>query len=342
LLVEGAATNQLISSNALGSGWSPTFTGTLNGITNTQTTGTENGFFYVQYDVSGTATASGALDVGALGSNRINVSTGQTWTGSAYYRFVSGSLANTTISQLLNVEETTGTVVVGSTPATINFTNTITRLQSTRTMGGTAVTARLAAIVQWNNGAVINFSIRLYAPQYEQTSAASSYIPTTGASATRAVDTALISNLANIGFNATQGTFVVEFEPQQVQNNVTSGILDVYLDINNFIRLRQGTANGTSVNFEVTIAGVTTTIGTAAGAMALGSITKVAFAYQSGNYAVSFNGAAAITNALVGVPTVNALEIGGSPNLANKSTWVRRVIYIPTRTPDAQLPALAL
>jgi hypothetical protein len=173
--------------------------------------------------------------------------------------------------------------------------------------------------------------------QLEVGSLASSYIPTTGAAATRAIDNALNSILASIGFNPLEGTIYVEYELMNVSGNnraitFDDGTNNNRITVNNFV----GNANYSVRDGGVDQASLT------AGSITAMTIVKQAAAYKANDFAVSVNGAAAVTDTLGSVATgITTLrfgqEVGGANNLFG---WLRRVTYYPIRLPNAQLQAL--
>lgn len=187
-------------------------------------------------------------------------------------------------------------------------------------------------------------SIQLWGSQVEQASFVSSYIPTTGAAATRADDNALSSLLSSIGYNQSQGTILLELEPMvttppafQMPFSLTNGTA------NNRIILEHTTGgNGT---WRVTDGGVSQVAGLAGlPGFTANSITKRAFAYSANSFAACSNGETVVTQGTGTVPSnLSQLALGhyavGSIN-SPWFGWIRRVVYYPTRLPDAQIQSL--
>lgn len=181
--------------------------------------------------------------------------------------------------------------------------------------------------------------------QLELGAFASSYIPTTGAAATRADDSALNTILSSIGYNQAQGTIVIELEPMvttlaafQIPFSITNGTA------NNRIILEHTTAGNGS--WRVTDGGVAQVAGLAATpGFTANSITKRAFAYAANDFAACANGGTVVTQGTGTVPSnLNQLAIGhyavGSVN-SPWFGWIRRITYYPTRLPNATLQALS-
>ena len=75
-------------------------------------------------------------------------------------------------------------------------------------------------------------------------------------------------------------------------------------------------------------------------AAAVSTIYKVAFAYGPNSFAVSLNGGAVVSDTAGTVPSVDRLRLGAG-DVAPLFGHLRRVMYYPTRVPDAQLPGLS-
>ncbi len=169
----------------------------------------------------------------------------------------------------------------------------------------------------------------------------SSYIPTTTASATRADDNALVLNLANIGFNPTQGTIIVEGEVMRASSGATQGLVS-FSDgtFNNRMTHFVGTTGGNGL-FAAT-GGATQYNGGAGVTLTDNTVFKSGFAYAASDLFTSCNGSAPLGTTTFTLPTVTQLEIGrivsaGSGPLFG---WLRRITYYPTRLSNATLQQL--
>jgi hypothetical protein len=183
--------------------------------------------------------------------------------------------------------------------------------------------------------------------QLELGSFASSYIPTTGATATRAADVATISNLASIGFNPLQGTMLVEFNSFNSSTDVYH-IVDFYgSGGSNVNSIRISSQNVTGNRF---IRGVVLSSSTAivaantSNSFATGTNVKTAFAYKTEDYGFGHSGGAVTNTTAAGtLPTLTEARFGAnSGGIANTFMfgYIRRLTYFPTRLSDAQLQAL--
>ncbi|MGT2507923.1 phage head spike fiber domain-containing protein [Cupriavidus basilensis] len=166
-----------------------------------------------------------------------------------------------------------------------------------------------------------------------------SLVPTTSAQATRTADSAAITDLSKIAFNAGEGTLYADVITPQVSSTA-----------NGMVALHDGTISNRMVAYFTSGAvRVLASIGGASqsflvgAAPAPGAVCKLAFAYRPGDFAASMNGAAAVPWALSGVPPVSALRLGGTNAGAGSealNSWLRNLRYFPRRFSNAELQAL--
>ncbi len=150
-------------------------------------TGTEDGMSYIDLRYRGTATNTNThtLFFNDLTSGYPDAVIGQIWTGSVYAKIVGGSKTNVEKIAVMVAEysSTPTYLTTSSSDATSTLDATLRRIQHTRTLSN-ASTAKVVGgfSVRAVNGTAIDITIRLYAPQFEMRSVATSYIPTsTGA-----------------------------------------------------------------------------------------------------------------------------------------------------------------
>lgn len=180
--------------------------------------------------------------------------------------------------------------------------------------------------------------IFIYGAQLEAGAFATSYIPTVAAQVTRTADSAVIQspNFAS-WFNNVEGTLLVEADsvvgniaqvnrPAAFSDGGSNNTLSTYI----FSALR-GTA--------VSVGGVSQADLSAAGYTA-NAIGKWAFAYKVNDFALSVNGAAALTDTSGTVPTVDRLSIGSLNAINLLNGHIRSIRFYPTRLSNAQLQAL--
>lgn len=180
----------------------------------------------------------------------------------------------------------------------------------------------------------------LWGAQMEVGAFATSYVPTTTAQATRAADSAAITDLTKIGFNASEGTLYAELPVPVSVSSLAAGILSLH-DGTSLNRIVAWIGSG-SFRVLSTVAGAAQTY-SAGVAPAVGTLCKFAFAYRANDFASSLNGAAAVTGTLLGVPAVNALRLGATTPAASSEVLggqIRSVRYYPRRMTNAELQSL--
>lgn len=182
---EGATTGTLDTTGALPTHWAPaglaTSEWTVNG------TGTEDGWPYIELSYSGSDTSA---DIYFEGNTQVSAMTGETWTGHAGIKLVSGSLADTTVRLRWQDLNGAGTQL-GVGNLEITPTSSQSRFVSTRTTAGGGTQAYVRVGMQFLHSAAAAYTVRIYAPQLEQSATPSSPIlPTVGipAATTRAAD----------------------------------------------------------------------------------------------------------------------------------------------------------
>ena len=178
----------------------------------------------------------------------------------------------------------------------------------------------------------------IYGAQLEAGSFATSYIPTVASTVTRNADVATMTGTNfSTWYNQSEGVFVADAD--SVVGNLAA------------INIPASASDGTFSNFirtyifsgvrgaSVTTGGVTQADLSVAGHTS-NAISKWAFAYKANDFALSVNGAAALTDASGTVPVVDRLGIGSLNNANQLNGHVRTIAYFNTRLPNAQLQTL--
>lgn len=203
------------------------------------------------------------------------------------------------------------------------------------------------AVILYNVGTGTR-EVAYWGNQVEAGTFPSSYIPTTGAAATRAADVATIPSLASIGFNPLEGTILVEAECGGSSNAGASTIFSINdTTANNRIQLRRfDTASAQRFSF-ANVFNTTAVPATdsANGTWLPNTVVKMAGAYSTGNTGAAFAGVdlGSQTTAFSGQSFTRA-QIGAGINDAAGDAiwWIRRIVYYPTRLSNAQIQALTV
>ncbi len=198
LLVEPSGSNGIrnnsmvganVSTNALPTNWLTTLNGLSRQII---AIGTESGIDYIDIKLSGTANNTVAT-IAPESSTQIVAASGQTWTNSVYIKIISQPSPPSSYSLAFR-EGTSGGSFVNSGSSAITPTTTLQRLSATRTLTG-ATTERVQPQINFAlvSGSTYDFTVRIGWPQMEQSSVATSPIPTTTGAGSRAADTIIAS-----------------------------------------------------------------------------------------------------------------------------------------------------
>lgn len=185
----------------------------------------------------------------------------------------------------------------------------------------------------------INSTYIVDAAQLEVGAFATSYIPTTTATATRAADSASMTGTNfSSWWNASAGTFVVEGDTL-----VVSPSLSAFLSADNGtaserIQLR-GSPSASGYNLNV-VTGGAVVAGLNSGTYVQGGVVKFSGAYAPNDFAEVVSGQPAQTDTSGAVPTPTQMTLGSGINSVALNGHIRSIRYYNTRLPNAQLQAL--
>lgn len=178
----------------------------------------------------------------------------------------------------------------------------------------------------------------VWGAQVEAGSFPTSYIPTSGATATRSADLASITgtNFSEI-YNPLEGTLYLEAVGNgigntssnatfQVDNGSSSNRITVINDDTNTVNSLI-TVNGTQTSFSVSPSFTS-------------GPNKNIITYKSGDIATSLNGSVVVTSSsIITLPVVNRFRLGSNAN-GNSNNTIKRATYFPKRLSNDQLQAL--
>jgi hypothetical protein len=193
-------------------------------------------------------------------------------------------------------------------------------------------------------------SFYLYGAQSEVGSFATSYIPTVASTVTRTVDVASMTGTNfSSWYNQSEGTIVAQFVATTTGVGSTGGNdFPFVYDIDSAAAPTSGNSLLVSAGYgpgwraETRVLGVTQA--GLQGSMTLGnaSVRKIAYAYQTNNFAASANGGTVSTDTSGTLPSPDRIGIGcQNANGGNSFTgYMQSITYYPSRLSDAQLQAL--
>ena len=180
----------------------------------------------------------------------------------------------------------------------------------------------------------------LWGAQLEAAAFPTSYIPTTTTALTRSADVASMTGTDfSSWFNAVEGTIVFQSQTAQGTNSYpyslfgTDTLNRIFSNYTTTQRMQSGVRVG-----GVFVAAENSANNTAP----LNTFGKGAVAYKANDFGFSWNGAAALTDTSLSLPTVVKLDIGNNGGAATNflNGYIQRITYYPTRLANAQLQAL--
>lgn len=184
-----------------------------------------------------------------------------------------------------------------------------------------------------SNGVVFN----AYGAQLEQGSFPTSYIPTYGASTTRAADQMRITSTSP-WWNPQAGTVYTEY--QLLSIGTAGNPVSEAFDPNN-TGSRLSLYNAASGKMTVEYGAAAVLSASSVNIVAAGVLQKAAAAFDATGASVVLNGAAlAATGAQVPTMLGGTFVLGGNRNASALNGWLRKLQYYPTRLPNAQLQSM--
>ena len=347
LLVEEARTNSITNNTMVGAvagtpgtlptGWPFQSAGVLGLAVSIVGTGAESGIAYLDWRISGTASANTSATI-CFG--RGSALTAQTWTASSYLKLAAGSLSGVTGMTLDLIEETAVNVFIAGAQYSITLPTTAPlvtqRPAASRTLTGGATVALLRTNLSVNvsSGSTVDFTLRIGLPQLEQGAFATSAIPTTTAAATRNADVASIGSSAFTSFyNQTEGTVFADFrlngiaaQSKVVNADAGAGFansVDIYCisGIPRFDVWESSTAQAQLSPLPSSSIGVNTD-------------SKTTGAYKLNDFAATRTGGTLVTDASGIIPTASRLVIGNQSSGNFLNGTIRRITFWPQALPS--------
>jgi len=299
-------------------------------------TGTTNGLSWIDIRYSGTTNTNSGLQFQTESATQIPATAGDTWTGSAYVELVGGSSSGISWAIQNWYHDSAGVFINFNDTA---FTPTSSRVRVSHTGGVAANATRIRSVLQffYASGVVVDFTLRIAAPQLEQGAFATSYIPTTTAAATRAADSAVVTPIASF-YNQAEGTLFAEGSSFSNALNCTLAAFSQGAEAGERVQLR---ARGAGAALSVVVGGVAVSImgGTDPAANVT---TRRSAATKLNDFAVSIDGAAPETDTLGTMPAVTHLAVGALTTVLAQplNGHIRKIAYYPRRLSNTLLQQL--
>ena len=355
LLVEPAATNLCLQSTDTTTSWSLGANLTSGAIDVIGVSG-----------INLTVAVSGSSIGDTPGANRMatinaTLTSGSTYTISFLMKktgahTIGGFFANTsgaTATAFGSGFDVSGSFSSGSLIATSPITNRIRRVErfgsdvfrcsETFTMTATNVLTVLrlgptVSVTSLNNSAV-GTTMGFAAPQLELGSVPTSFIPTTAGTGSRSADVVSVSGAVSGSIGQTEGTIYMEVDVRNLARETYLVRIDEGAAAN-VLSLRKLDTN--QIRTTITAPTTSGTLNISSAAFTAG-IVKVAFAYKSGEIALSVNGATALTaNGTFSFgASLNRITLGSNAIASSEfNDRIRAVALYTTRLTNAELAAL--
>jgi len=353
LLVEEARTNSITNNTMVGAvagtpgtnptGWAYAVGG--GGVTREIVgTGTEDGISYIDYRFYGTTTNVNPVAIGIQSAAAL---TGQSFSGSTYWKLVGGTTTGLTSYTIGLIELSSSFAFVsgafyGQTAPTSAALIT-QRAVATRTLSGGATVAFCQLVFQVNvtNSTAIDFTLRIGLPQLEQGAFATSPIPTTTAAVTRAADVVSITGSAfSSWYRQDEGTMFVDVLRTYSEN---------FPGYPNIFAFSDGTAANAIAMYGVFGSQVVTNNSIQSGGVGQTNYVavltnvpgpnRIAQALAVNSSMLAANGALTPEDSSVAMPVgINRVRIGADGfSVAQWGGHIRRLTYWPQRLPNSTL-----
>ncbi|WP_341743087.1 hypothetical protein [Azonexus hydrophilus] len=233
----------------------------------------------------------------------------------------------------------TQSVAVSGVAKTLTFTGTGSIALSgahTATLNGTGANNRVALTFTPSAGTLtLTVTGDVRNAQLEVGAFATSWIPTTGAQATRAADVVSINTLSP-WYNQQEGTIFAEASTaaggsSRVVVCPSDGTLSNRMQI---------VINSTTSNGAISVAGAVQLDFHRGSSGSNGDVQKCALAYKENASAVSVNNASLAEDTSCLIPAINRMNVGSYPNGSYLNGYIRKLRYFPKRLTNAELQAL--
>jgi hypothetical protein len=184
-------------------------------------------------------------------------------------------------------------------------------------------------------------TVRIWGAQVEEGAFATSYIPTTTATVTRAADVASITGTNFSSFyNQTQGTVFAEWVKNGSSNFQAMAAFSDGTS-NNLIALTHGSGAPTNnARFDVNAGGVSQASLVLVTGSVIGTSYKNTGTYKVNDFAAASNGGLPLTDTSGSIPTTSQLTIGANSGAGFLNGTIKRITYWATRLANATLQSI--
>jgi hypothetical protein len=343
LLLEEARTNLILQSENLAITW----TAGAGTVITTNTWTAPNGTLTGDQFTVGSASVAPSQNVTVTASSSYTLSfyLNATLTNAAFLRLRFGTLAGST-SAYFNVSTLAFASLNGITnPVVQNVGNNTYKLSVTFTYDASSAGSRTVSIagVTADNGTTADTGkiVAIWGMQYELGAFATSYIPTTTATVTRAAD---VANIAGTNFsswyNQTEGTIysvATATSSTSLDSTATAVGIVAFTDGTNSERIRHGAFTFSTVWVDNN----TTQANLSSGTFTQNQQVNLASAFKINDFALVRDGGSVQTDATGTLPTLSQVELGRiAIGIGFFSGTIKRLTYWPTRLANPTLQAI--
>jgi hypothetical protein len=201
------------------------------------------------------------------------------------------------------------------------------------------------------DGATIDITLRIAAPQLELGAFPTSYIPTTSAAATRSADSAVVTPISSF-YNQSEGTLFAESSSTALVAGDNQGIWGLGDDTLIF-----ASGNMLYATYLASVSHRIAITGAVSGASTVSSLNnsgvpqsantpaRSIFGYKTDDFAISTNGSSVATDTSGALPVVTGFSIGGlqkawSSGGNQLNGHIRKIAYWPKRLTNTLLEQL--
>jgi len=187
------------------------------------------------------------------------------------------------------------------------------------------------------NGNTVDLTLRIAAPQLELGAFATSYIPTTTASATRSADSAIVNPISSF-YNQAEGTLFAEYSGAQPNKGIMH-----FDDATNSERVAIIVASGTAVPVGLVVRSSTQANISIGSTPSLSEIIKFGFVAKQDDFQAARGGTLGVADTSGQMPSVSLthLVLGGiATGGAPFGGHIRKVAYYPKRLSNTRLQSL--
>jgi len=353
LLVEPAATNLLLRSQEFQTSWlrsgilafgsgsvadaaiAPNGTNTMDMIVED----TANGSHYIYQNITVVAGSTNTL------SFFVKPASGG--------RFVRAQMVSGSDGVRVHVDPSNGQITVaavnlgtgsGASARVVPYPNGVYRIELTGVCGPSGTTVAAQIILQNVSNSAAGYTgdgvsgVYVWGAQLEAGSAATSYIPTTSAAATRNADAITIATSLLPGDASVMGTLFVD-----ALTLGTTGATQSLAELNDATNNERVNINiGSTLIPAIFLpdGGVAQASAAVGSAVAVGQVVRMAMSYRVNDVAWSRDGGAVGTDTSATMPTVTRLQLGASASGGAVNGIIRRVAWFSRDLADSELVAL--